>query len=92
MEAFNDPHNGETVLMWAAQMGKTEIILNSGGYFMDCAPSPILVVYPTLDSARKWSTKKLAPMIRETNALRAKVALNTRDSANTILTKDFLGG
>lgn len=92
MEAFNDPHNGETVLMWAAQMGKTEIILNSVGYFMDCAPSPILVVYPTLDSARKWSTKKLAPMIRETDSLRTKVALNTRDSANTILTKDFLGG
>jgi phage terminase large subunit GpA-like protein len=92
MAAFTDPFNGETVLMWAAQMGKTEIILNSVGFFMECAPSPILVVYPTLDSARKWSTKKLAPMIRETESLHGKVAVNTRDSANTILTKDFLGG
>lgn len=93
MESFTDETVGETVLMWGAQLGKTEILLNAIGFYIQMNPSPILMVYPTLDTARKWSTKKLATMLRESPALRGKVAdPRTRDSGNTVLSKDFAGG
>ena len=93
MEALTDSDVGETVLAWGAQMGKTEILLNAIGYFIDAVPAPMLVVYPTLDTARKFSQKKLATMIHETPRLRGKVRdPRSRDSGNTILSKDFAGG
>ena len=93
MEAFTDENVGETVLMWGAQLGKTELLLNAIAYHIDENPSPMLVVYPTLDTARKWSTKKLAVMLRETPRLVGKVdEPKGRESNNTILSKDFAGG
>lgn len=93
MEALTDGNVGETVMGWGAQMGKTEILLNAVGYFIDAVPSPMLIVYPTLDTARKFSQKKLATMIAETPRLTGKVRdPRSRDSGNTILSKDFPGG
>lgn len=93
MEALTDAAVGETVLCWGAQMGKTEILLNAVGYFIDAVPAPMLIVYPTLDTARKFSQKKLATMIHETPRLTGKVRdPRSRDSGNTILSKDFPGG
>ena len=93
MEMLTDRRVGEVVLQWGAQMGKTEILLNALGYFIHDEPSSILAVYPTLDTARKFSQKKLAPMIQETPALADKVRdPRSRDSGNTILSKDFPGG
>ena len=93
MEAFTDETVGETVLMWAAQMGKTELLLNAVGYHIHMNPSPMLAVYPTLDTARKWSTKKLALMLRETPVLHGTVKdPRSRDSGNTVLSKDYAGG
>ena len=93
MESFTDETVSQTVLMWGAQLGKTEILLNAIGYYIHMNPSPILMVYPTLDTARKWSTKKLSAMIRETPELRGKVKdPRSRDSGNTLLSKDYAGG
>ena len=84
---------GEIVLQWGAQLGKTELLLNIIGFFIDAQPSPILCVYPTLETSRKFSTKKLAMMIQETPCLMHKVKdPRTRDSGNTILSKEFSGG
>ena len=83
----------EIVLMWGAQLGKTEVLLNTVGYFIDAQPAPQLIVYPTLDTSRRFSTKKLSPMIFETPALADKVKdPRTRDSGNTILSKEYSGG
>jgi phage terminase large subunit GpA-like protein len=93
MESLTDPLVGETVLMWAAQMGKTEILLNTIGYFIDAQPSPMLIVYPTLAVARKFSQKKLSRMIAESPRIANKVENpRSRDSGNTILSKEFRGG
>jgi phage terminase large subunit GpA-like protein len=83
----------EIVLQWGAQLGKTEILLNIIGYFIDAQPAPQLVVYPTLDTSRKFSRAKLALMLSETPCLADKVKdPRTRDSGNTILSKDYSGG
>ena len=93
MECITQRGIGEVVLQWGAQLGKTEALLNAIGYFIDAQPSPMLIVYPTLDTARKFSQKKLAQMIHETACLTNKVKdPRTRDSGNTILSKDFPGG
>jgi phage terminase large subunit GpA-like protein len=93
MEMLTDQRVGEVVLCWGSQLGKTELLLNTIGYCIDQNPSSVLVVYPTQDSARKFSTKKLAPMLAESPCLTSKVKdPRSRDSGNTILSKEFPGG
>lgn len=94
MDAFNDPAVEDVVVMSSAQVGKTEIVNNVVGYFIDYDPCPILVVQPNeKPMAEAWSKDRLAPMIRDTPALRAKVsAVKGRDSGNTIFHKVFPGG
>lgn len=93
MDSVNDPTASGTVLMVASQLGKTEVLNNVVGYFMDVEPAPILMVQPTIDLAESWSKERLAPMIRDTPALRDKVAdARSRDSGNTLLHKTFPGG
>lgn len=79
--------------MASAQVGKTEIINNIVGYFVDQDPSPMLMVLPTLEIADAWSKDRLAPMIRDTPCLTGKVKdVKTRNSGNTIRHKTFPGG
>lgn len=44
MDAIGDAHIRRVVIMCAAQLGKTELLLNILGYFMAYAPAPILVM------------------------------------------------
>ena len=89
MESFTDPTASEIILEIARQMGKTECIINAICFFADVDPCNILVKYPTQDSARKFSQKKLAPVIRETPRLKNKFQdPRSRDSGNTILNED----
>ena len=61
LDAVNDPACEEVVIMSSAQVGKTELILNTIGYYVDYDPAPILVVQPTLDMAQAFSKDRLAP-------------------------------
>ena len=93
MDAISDPLVERVIVMTAAQVGKTEILLNVIGYFIDQEPSPILVLQPTLDMGQSFSKDRLDPMIRDTAVLRGKIKeARSRDSGNTILHKKFLGG
>ena len=93
MDSINEPTINEVVVMSCSQVGKTEILLNAIGYYIAYAPAPILVVQPTLEMARAWSQDRLAPMIRDSNILKLKVAeVKSKDSANTVLHKVFDGG
>lgn len=93
MQAISDPTIERVVFMTGAQIGKTEIINNSVGYFIDQSPSPMLIVQPTLEMAKMWSNDRLAPMLRDTPALKDKVKdARSRDSGNTLYQKSFPGG
>ena len=94
MDAFNDPKVETVVLMCSAQIGKTEILNNVVGYYMDQDPSPILVMQPNVTPmAKAWSKDRLAPMLRDTPCLQDKVQdRRSRDSDNTIEHKAFPGG
>jgi phage terminase large subunit GpA-like protein len=93
MDAVNDPDVDQVVIMSSAQVGKTEILLNTIGYHIDYDPCPILVVQPDLTMAETFSKDRVAPMLRDTPAIRGKVAdPKSRDSNNRILHKSFPGG
>ncbi len=81
------------VLMFAAQIGKTEVGMNWVGYVMAHAPAPMLVVVPTLEVRKRWVRQRLDPMLSETPALRELVdGKRSRDSGNSEDMKDFPGG
>lgn len=92
MDAFSDPSIETVVVMSSAQVGKTEILNNAVGFFVDQDPSPILVVMPTIEAAESWSKERFRPMVRDTASLNAKISGKTRDGGNTILNKTFPGG
>lgn len=93
MDAMADSATYKVVINKGAQVGYTEILNNAIGYYIDQDPSPILIMQPTLEMAQAWSKDRLAPMVRDTPALTAKVDdSKARDSGNTILHKNFPGG
>jgi len=93
MDAVSDPAVETVVIMSSAQVGKTEIILNSIGYFIDYDPAPILMIMPTDDMAQSLSKDRLQPMLETSPTLGSKTAeAKSRDTANTIKHKKFAGG
>ena len=83
----------EIVIMSAAQMLKSECLLNFLGYIADVDPGPVLFVEPSIETARALSMDRVAPMFRVTPCLRGKIAdVKSRDSGNTILHKALANG
>lgn len=79
--------------MKSAQIGGTETGNNWIGYLIDHSPGPVLVVQPTVDLAKRWSRQRLTPMIEDMPVLKSKIQdSRSRDSGNTVLSKDFDGG
>ena len=93
MDALHEPEIETVVVMSAAQVGKTEILLNTIGYHIDQDPSPMLLLQPTLEMGQAFSKDRVAPMLRDTPALHGLVKdARSRDSGNTLLHKQFPGG
>jgi len=93
MDAVSDPLIETVVVMSSAQVGKTEVVNNIVGYHIHQDPAPILVLQPTVEMAQTWSKDRLAPMLRDTPALKGRVkAPRSKQSANTLLHKVFPGG
>lgn len=89
------PHSrhAQVVLMWASQLGKTEMLLTLIAYIIAVQPGPVLVVQPTLSMAEAFSKDRISPMIRDMEILRGLVAdPKARDAGSTIFHRRFVGG
>ena len=83
----------EVVIMAGAQLGKSEGLLNWLGYIIDHAPGPAMLVQPTVDLAKRFSSQRVEPLFTTTPRLQQKVAKNRqRDSRSTLLLREFMGG
>lgn len=83
----------EVDLMFAAQLSKTELILNVFGWYAHLDPCPMMVVQPTDSLANEFSKERVAPMIRDCDVLRNLIKdPNKKNSGNTVSHKMFLGG
>ena len=81
------------IFMKSSQVGATETGVNWVGYVIHMAPGPMLVVQPTENMARRNSKQRIGPLIQDAPALRNLVRpYRERDSGNTTLAKEFLGG
>ena len=81
------------VMMFAAQTGKTESGSNWLGYVIAHAPGPMLLVQPTVEMAKRLSKQRLESLVTETPVLAEKIAPSrSRDSGNTMFSKEFPGG
>ena len=93
MDSVNDPQVETVVVMSAARVGKSEILNNIVGYYIDYDPCPILMVQPTMEMGQSYSKDNIAPMIRDCPTLRSKVyESKAKSSGNTITNKQFAGG
>lgn len=94
MDVLSPSHpSKQVVLMSAAQMLKTSVLLNFLGYIADVDPGPVLVVEPRTEDAKALSKDRVAPLFRATPCLRGKIAAaKSRDSNNTALHKVFTNG
>jgi len=93
LDAVSDPRIYRVVVRAATQMLKTVTIENGIGYFAHQDPGPILVLQPRDADAKAFSKERIAPMIRDTPALKAIFAdLKARVANNTIEEKLFPGG
>lgn len=76
-----------------AQGGWTEACANAIGYTIHKAPGPMMYIQPTVDTAKRFSRTRLAPMIESCAPLRERIKdSKSRDSSNTVMMKDFPGG
>jgi phage terminase large subunit GpA-like protein len=83
----------KVVAKMGAQLAKTLAIQAAIGYAIDIEQGPILLVEPRERDVEAFNSDRLEPMLRDTPALRHKVAeKKSRDSANTKLFKKFDGG
>ena len=81
------------VFMKGAQVGATECGNNWIGYVVHQAPGPMMAVQPTVEMAKRNSKQRVDPLIEESDILRSLVRdPRSRDSGNTILSKEFPGG
>lgn len=93
MDTIGDPDVERVVIMSAARAGKTSVILNMLGYFIDHQPAPIMIVMPAIEDGEDFSKEQLAPFIRDTRCVREKVyEVRSRDGNNTLRHKMFPGG
>lgn len=91
MDSINS--HQKVVVMSSSQIGKTEILLNALGYFIQLDPCPILLLEPTIEMSETISKDRIAPMLRDTPSLKGLVGeKRSKDSENTILHKSFRGG
>ena len=74
MDAITDPAVRHITVVASSQVGKSELELNAIGYIIDQDPGSILYIQPTIDDAKKFSRLRIAPMLRDSPRLRAKVS------------------
>lgn len=93
LDAVSDANIREIVFCTSSQIGKTLMAKAILGYHIHQDPGPILVMQPTVGVAETFSKDRLAPMIRDTPALKPLIAdPKSRNSGNTIDKKSFPGG
>lgn len=90
MRAISDKKTVKVVMMYGAQLSKTEVLLNTFGYYADYDPAPIMFLLPTQSLAEDFSSTRLDDMIQSTPQVRKKIF--GEDGRNTVLQKEFPGG
>jgi phage terminase large subunit GpA-like protein len=90
--AFSDPNVREICVMAATQMTKTILLQAIIAYTIVNDPLPILLIQPKDDAAKKFSKRRIAPMLRDMDILAGRVSESGAGHDTTIQEKTFPGG
>lgn len=91
-DSFTDPSVKEIVLMCSTQMVKSLFIQAITGYVIANDPLPIMIIQPKDDAAKKFSKRRIVPMLRDSPILANKVKESGAGHDTTIQEKSFPGG
>lgn len=83
MDMAGDQRVTDITLMWAAQLGKTEVVLNMMFYAADVLGQSQIIMYPTEDDIKEFRNKRLEPSIMATRQVARLLASGTGRSAIT---------
>jgi phage terminase large subunit GpA-like protein len=75
-----------------SQVGKTELLLNIMGYYIDNDPCPMMFIMPTKDLSEEFSKRSFSSMMRESPCFHDKIYIDKKSSTNNIDYKEFKGG
>lgn len=93
LDAIADPAVERVSVQKSARVGYTLCINAAIAYHMHHDPCPIMVVQPTVETAKKYSKEFIAPMFRDVEVLAGLVkGAAVKSSGRTILDKSFPGG
>jgi phage terminase large subunit GpA-like protein len=98
MDSISDRRVHTVVIKSSAQIGKTEMLLNIAGYYIDQNPSPMLFLQPTVNMALSFSKDRLTPACRDSPRLAGKLTDDqggtgkATKKGSTLLQKVFPGG
>lgn len=90
-----DPENPvqKVVLMFATQLGKSEVLYNAIYKRIHLAPVDMMFVQPTLQDAKDHSRQRFMPTARQMPHIAARLPdPRSRDETNTWQTKEVQGG
>lgn len=93
--ACTDPESPvqRLALMFATQLGKSEVIYNAVLKRIHLQPMDMMMVQPTLQDAKDHSRERFMPTVRATPSVGARMPKATsRDETNTWQTKQLPGG
>lgn len=99
LESISDARIREISVMKSARVGYTLCVSTAIGYFMEHAPSSIMVVQPTVDDAKGFSKETVTPMLRDVPILSRLVfpdddrrGRGPKDPSSTLTLRKFPGG
>lgn len=100
LDTITDRSVEHVVAMMSSQVGKSELLINAIGYYVDQEPAPILLVSPTVETAESFSKERIDPTFQYTPAMRSKLIGqpadeskgSSRKKSDTIRQKMFRGG
>jgi phage terminase large subunit GpA-like protein len=98
MDVATNRETEMVVMMTSSQIGKSEMILNVMGYYVDQEPAPQLMVQPTVEAAEAFSKERIDPTFRYSQGLKGKLEEgqdgrgSSRKSSTTIRMKHYPGG
>lgn len=90
-----DPENPvqKVVMMFATQLGKTEVLYNAQFKRIHLDPVDMMMVQPTLQDSKDHSRQRFAPTARQMPQVAERLPdMRSRDETNTWQTKEIRGG
>jgi phage terminase large subunit GpA-like protein len=82
----------QIVMMFATQLGKTEVLYNAIGQRIHTEPQDMMMVQPTLQDAQDHSSKRFLPTVLATPVLRERVATRkSRDESTSWRSRSIRG-